>query len=87
MLIFLSVFILSVIEAKHPLEDVLFEVVSALSTVGLSRGLTGNLSDAGEVVIMFMMFAGRVGPLTLAYLIAMPKSTRIRYPDTNILIG
>lgn len=87
MLIFLSVFILSIIEAKHPLEDVLFEVVSALSTVGLSRGLTGKLSDAGEVVIMFMMFAGRVGPLTLAYLIAMPKSTRIRYPDTNILIG
>ena len=86
-LIFLSVFILSVIEAKHPLEDVLFEVVSALSTVGLSRGLTSNLSDAGEVVIMFMMFAGRVGPLTLAYLIAMPKSTRIRYPETNILIG
>ena len=81
MLIFLSVFILSVIEARHPLEDVLFEVVSALSTVGLSRGLTGNLSDAGEVIIMFMMFAGRVGPLTLAYLIAMPKSTKIRYPE------
>ncbi|WP_230657849.1 TrkH family potassium uptake protein [Psychrobacter sp. I-STPA10] len=87
MLIFLSVFILSVIEARHPLEDVLFEVVSALSTVGLSRGLTGNLSDAGEAIIMFMMFAGRVGPLTLAYLIAMPKSTRIRYPETNVLIG
>ena len=87
MLIFLSVFILSVIEARHPLEDVLFEVVSALSTVGLSRGLTGNLSDAGEVIIMFMMFAGRVGPLTLAYLIAMPKSTKIRYPETNVLIG
>ncbi|WP_227429441.1 TrkH family potassium uptake protein [Psychrobacter sp. I-STPA6b] len=86
-LIFLSVFILSVIESKHALEDVLFEVVSALSTVGLSRGLTSNLSPAGEVIIMFMMFAGRVGPLTLAYLIAMPKSTRVRYPETNILIG
>lgn len=86
-LIFLSVFILAVIEPDHSLEDVLFEVVSALSTVGLSRGLTTQLSSAGEVVIMFMMFAGRVGPLTLAYLIAMPKSTRIRYPETNVLIG
>lgn len=86
-LIFLSVFILAVIEAEHSLEDVLFEVVSALSTVGLTRGLTTQLSSAGEVVIMFMMFAGRVGPLTLAYLIAMPKSTRVRYPETNVLIG
>ena len=86
-LIFLSVFILAVIEPDHSLEDVLFEVVSALSTVGLTRGLTTQLSSAGEVVIMFMMFAGRLGPLTLAYLIAMPKSTRIRYPETNVLIG
>lgn len=87
MLIFLSVFVLSIIEADHPLDDVLFEVVSALSTVGLTRGLTTQLSDAGEVVIMFMMFAGRVGPLTLAYLIAMPKSSRIHYPETNVLVG
>ncbi|WP_165525558.1 TrkH family potassium uptake protein [Psychrobacter pygoscelis] len=86
-LIFLSVFILAVIEPNHSLEDVLFEVVSALSTVGLSRGLTSELSPAGEVVIMFMMFAGRVGPLTLAYLIAMPKATRISYPETNVLVG
>ncbi|MUG32058.1 TrkH family potassium uptake protein [Psychrobacter sanguinis] len=87
MLIFMSVFILSVVEAEHSLEDVLFEVVSALSTVGLTRGLTTQLSHTGEVVIMFMMFAGRVGPLTLAYLIAMPKSSRIHYPETNVLVG
>lgn len=87
MLIFLSVFILAVIEPTHSLEDVLFEVISALSTVGLSRGLTSQLSPAGEVVIMFMMFAGRVGPLTLAYLIAMPKATRIIYPEANVLVG
>lgn len=87
MLIFLSVFILAIIEADHPLEDVLFEVVSALGTVGLTRGLTTQLSPAGEVVIMCMMFAGRVGPLTLAYLIAMPKATRISYPETNVLVG
>ncbi|WP_019673233.1 TrkH family potassium uptake protein [Psychrobacter lutiphocae] len=87
MLIFFSVFILSVVEANHALEDVLFEVVSALSTVGLSRGITPELSQTGEIVIMFMMFTGRVGPLTLAYLIAMPKSSRIHYPATNVLVG
>ena len=87
MLILLSVFILSIVEDEHPLEDVLFEVVSALSTVGLTRGLTTQLSHTGEIVIMFMMFAGRVGPLTLAYLIAMPKSSRVHYPETNVLVG
>lgn len=87
MLIFLSVFVLSIVEADHPLEDVLFEVVSALSTVGLTRGLTTQLSEAGEIVIMFMMFAGRVGPLTLAYLIAMPKTSRVHYPETTVLVG
>ena len=87
MLIFISVFVLSVVEADHPLDDVLFEVVSALSTVGLTRGLTTKLSSTGEIVIMFMMFAGRVGPLTLAYLIAMPKSSRVHYPETNVLVG
>ncbi len=87
MLIFMSVFVLSIVEADHPLEDVLFEVVSALSTVGLTRGLTTQLSDVGKVVIMIMMFAGRVGPLTLAYLITMPKSSRVQYPETTVLIG
>lgn len=87
LLIFLSVFILAIIETEHPLEDVLFEVVSALSTVGLSRGLTTQLDELGQIVIMFMMYAGRVGPLTLAFLIAMPKATRIHYPETNVLVG
>jgi len=87
MLILISVFVLSVVEADHPLDDVLFEVVSALSTVGLTRGLTTKLSSTGEIVIMFMMFAGRVGPLTLAYLIAMPKTSRVHYPETNVLVG
>ncbi|WP_227526141.1 potassium transporter TrkG [Psychrobacter sp. FDAARGOS_221] len=87
MLIFFSVFLLSVVETEHALEDVLFEVVSALSTVGLTRGLTTQLSDTGEVVIMFMMFAGRVGPLTLAYLIATPKQSRVHYPEASVLVG
>ncbi len=43
--------------------DIMFEAVSALGTVGLSRGLTGSLSEPGELVIIFMMFMGRLGPL------------------------
>lgn len=87
MLIFLSIFLLSIIEKHHDFVDVLFEVISALSTVGLSRGITTDLSSAGEFVLMFMMFVGRVGPLTLAYFIAVPKTRRVRYPETEVQVG
>ncbi|MCV5753696.1 Ktr system potassium uptake protein D, partial [Escherichia coli] len=55
---------------KASMLDIMFEAVSALGTVGLSRGLTGSLSEPGELVIIFMMFMGRLGPLTLAYCLA-----------------
>ena len=82
-----SVFILLLVENKHPFLDVLFEVVSALSTVGLSRGITMSPSPAGEFVLMLMMFIGRLGPLTIAYLIMFPTHTKVRYPTANIHIG
>ncbi|SUO95405.1 TrkH family potassium uptake protein [Suttonella ornithocola] len=87
LMIALSIFILLAIEAHHEFIDVLFEVVSAISTVGLSRGITSVLTPMGEVVIMFMMFAGRVGPLTIGYLIALPKTTKIEYPEARIDVG
>ncbi|HCN14454.1 MAG TPA: Ktr system potassium transporter B, partial [Moraxellaceae bacterium] len=46
-----------------------------------------TLSEPGQWVIMFMMYMGRLGPLTLAYFIATPKPTRIRYPETHTLVG
>lgn len=86
-LIILSIFILAVIEEHHEFVDVLFEVVSALSTVGLSRGITGSLTPLGEGVLMFMMFAGRIGPLTIGYMIALPKKTKIQYPESQLDVG
>ncbi|UJF24248.1 TrkH family potassium uptake protein [Suttonella sp. R2A3] len=86
-MIMVSVFILLVIEERHSFLDVVFEVVSALSTVGLSRGLTSQLSSLGEWVLMAMMFAGRIGPLTLAYFIALPKKSRVQYAQTSIQVG
>ncbi|MBV7435614.1 TrkH family potassium uptake protein [Cardiobacteriaceae bacterium TAE3-ERU3] len=83
----IAIYTLLVIEDEHNFLDVTFEVISALSTVGLSRGITGSLSELGEFVIIIMMFAGRLGPLTLAYFIALPKKRRIKYPDTNVQVG
>lgn len=67
--------------------DLAFEVVSALSTVGLSRDVTPTLSVAGQGVIMLLMLVGRVGPLTLAFVIANPYSASIRYPAGRVAIG
>jgi trk system potassium uptake protein TrkH len=72
---------------KAPMIDIIFEAVSALGTVGLSRGLTGSLSESGEFIIMIMMFMGRLGPLTLAYFLASPRSRKLRYPETKLAIG
>ncbi|TCP30540.1 trk system potassium uptake protein TrkH [Scopulibacillus darangshiensis] len=65
----------------------LFESVSAFGTVGLSMGLTDDLSTPGRCIIMFMMFFGRVGPLTLAFSLSVPKKGNIRFPNGDVFTG
>jgi trk system potassium uptake protein TrkH len=86
MLVIVGTMALSALEGA-PLLDILFEVVSALSTVGLSRALTTELSTAGQWLIMMLMFVGRLGPLTAAYVIATPQKRRVRYPSVDIQVG
>ena len=84
--IFMGIFILTIIE-KASFIDIVFEVISAISTVGLSRGLTSQLSMGGEMVIIFMMIIGRVGPLTFAYFLATPKKKYIKYANAEVQVG
>ncbi|MDQ9172026.1 potassium transporter TrkG [Oxalobacteraceae bacterium R-40] len=79
-------FLLAMIEPGDFL-NLAFEAVSAFGTVGMSRGVTANLSAAGQVIIMVLMLIGRVGPLTFAFLIANRPGERIRYPDGQISVG
>ncbi len=73
---------------QAPFLDVLFEVVSAFGTVGLSRALTGSLSTASKIVIMGTMFAGRVGPLSLAVALSRQKgSGKARYTEERVTVG
>lgn len=66
----------------------LFEAISAFGTVGLSTGITGSLSDAGHVILIGLMFLGRVGPLTLAVaLVLREHGQRFRYPEERPLVG
>lgn len=67
--------------------DLAFETTSAMGTVGLSRGTTGELDTFGRVVIMIVMFLGRVGPLTLGFFLATRTPPRTSYPPGRILIG
>jgi len=86
-LVCLVVFILTVTEEFHFL-NLLFETVSAFGTVGLSTGITPNLSMAGRLIITGTMFAGRLGPLTLALaLIQRQQPTAYRYPEEAVRIG
>ncbi|WP_028547383.1 TrkH family potassium uptake protein [Paenibacillus sp. UNC451MF] len=86
MVIFVAM-ILSTTE-NHPFLMILFEVTSAFGTVGLTMGMTTDLTDIGKILIALMMFAGRLGPLTLAYALG-PKTEKelYRYPEGKITIG
>ncbi|HPX05701.1 MAG TPA: potassium transporter TrkG, partial [Tenuifilaceae bacterium] len=82
-----SVFLLALFQPNMALLNIVFEVVSAFSTVGLSLGITSSLSVGGKVVIILTMFVGRVGMLTI--LIGMFKRTRFvsyKYPTENVYI-
>lgn len=73
-------------ESRHFFVEYLFETVSAFGTVGLSMGITPNLSAGQKLAITLMMFAGRVGPLTLAF---SWYSTRkgITYAEESVMVG
>ncbi|MDA1476160.1 TrkH family potassium uptake protein [Bacillus changyiensis] len=84
--ILLTVFMLNITEPERFLK-ILFEVVSAFGTVGLSMGMTADLSTIGKVLIVFIMFLGKLGPLTLAFSLAKPQQDNLRYSSEDILTG
>jgi trk system potassium uptake protein TrkH len=80
---------LSLIEGLRGVDfsAIIFETVSAFGTVGLSLGITGSLSDAGKLVIIATMFAGRVGLIALAFPALKRSEDLIVYPEGSILLG
>lgn len=75
-------------EARGLFLEVLFEVVSAFGTVGLSMGLTPKLSVSGKIVITLLMFVGRLGPIAFLTVISrMQEQPRYSWPEESMLIG
>jgi trk system potassium uptake protein len=74
--------------SSYDLSQTLFEAISAFATVGLSTGITAGFSDVGHVILIGLMFLGRVGPLTLAVaLVLREHGQRFRYPEERPLVG
>lgn len=70
------------------LEDALYEVFSAVGTVGISRGLTPHLNEAGRVIIIICMYLGRIGPISMAIAFSRKKpENSIRYAEGEITVG
>lgn len=67
--------------------DLIFEQVSAFGTVGLSTGLSPNLSTAGKLWLCATMFVGRLGPLTVAVWVFSKETVHISYPKGTVMIG
>jgi trk system potassium uptake protein TrkH len=80
--------VLLLVLTPFSLEQVLFEVISALSTTGLSTGLTAAAGDAGQLVLLALMFIGRIGPITLASALALRSRPRLYdLPSERPIIG
>lgn len=88
-----SLLVIEQSEAPHPESqglflDATFEVISALGTVGLSTGMTSRLTDPGRIIVIALMFIGRLGPISV--FIALSRSERkepIEFPSEEPLIG
>jgi trk system potassium uptake protein TrkH len=79
--------LLALIE-PFPFRTLLFEAVSALGTVGLSLGVTPELTYAGKIVLVLMMFWGRVGIVTFLYsLLKREIRERVSYPSEEVPVG
>jgi trk system potassium uptake protein len=76
------------VQTRHHFVEYLFDTVSAFGTVGLSMGVTPKLNDLQKLALVLMMFAGRVGPLTLAFSLSREAGKkRFAYAEEGVMVG
>jgi trk system potassium uptake protein TrkH len=79
--------VLLTLAGEGDLLKLVFEAVSAFGTVGLSTGITFSLTSGQRIVIILLMFIGRLGPMTFALALAKPRVEHVRFPETDLLTG
>ncbi|WP_224813680.1 TrkH family potassium uptake protein [Hasllibacter sp. MH4015] len=82
----MAAFLLFLTEPDAAFEVVLFEVFSAMGTVGLSMGLTGELSELGKLLVIILMTAGRIGILTFGIALASQDESRLEEEDNELVL-
>lgn len=87
LLVCVGTFFLCVLEPEYSFVQLLFEEVSAFGTVGLSTGITPTLSVASKLILIFTMFAGRVGMFTLLTMWIDRPAPSVRYTEESVSIG
>ena len=86
--VILATILISLTDPKVSFIQILFEVVSAFATVGLSTGITASITAAAKLILIMTMYIGRVGILLLmAALLGDPKPSLVRYPEENLIVG
>jgi len=86
--VIIALTLISLTDSKFDFIQLLFEVVSAFATVGLSTGITASVSAWAKLVLIVTMYVGRVGILLLmAALLGDPRPSAIHYPEENVLVG
>ena len=87
--IVIILFLLILLEPDINVMNLLFELISAFGTVGVTRNLTPYLGNMSKILLIVTMFIGRVGPLTIVSALSLKKikSGKYKYPEENILIG
>lgn len=88
MIVVLALVAIALLETQFSFIDVLFEVVSAFATVGLSTGITASLSTSVKLILILTMYIGRVGVLIfMGAILGEPRPSVVQYPEENLLVG
>ena len=87
LMVCVGTFLMCVAEPELTFMQLFFETVSAFSTAGLSTGITPQLQPASKLIVILIMYTGRIGPLTVASLWAFRTEQHVWYSEETITIG
>ena len=86
--VFVAVLLLDISERGFEFSDLLFEEMSAFGTVGLSTGITPDVSVWGRIILIVSMFIGKLGPITLGLTMAQQRETDLfKFPQESVMMG
>ncbi len=89
LVVFVQVFLMAIFERDQSANEILFEVVSAFGTTGLSLGITAQLGWFGKIILIMTMFIGRIGVLALLLMFRPSRKTKsqVQYPEMDMIVG